>query len=973
MPAERPRAVLVKVGAVSTALAPEEIRSLRGQRTRDAFARELGVTPVTVYRWELPSDAPQARRPRGEVLRRLLKMAAEDSRSNALPVAEVAVAGVLDASDEAKVLPVLDLIFAARFDEAERLLMRMWMGSELKSPAGRCLAGAAMAQLRLIGFFDARGAFVALEPALREADAGTLPPLVEVHVRVAASLLFSSFDGQLFHVGRVNEQIQRAEPLLRSLDGTDLQFLLWVGLAASALQAGGREWGISALVRLQGLADEVRTCVARLVAAEMRGHEAFFIGRSEEGIQRMLAVARDAERAGYASGAARCLSLSAIYMAESLYEPEPILEVARSARMLHQRAHLSVGIHSLFGAQPEAEALIRLGRFSEAEGVLREALEDSSRVSWAPQMLKGSVVQLALLRGEHDLIPLLTQRLRAFGTRAQRALADVLDCARDVWRGTGSLELLEAADAALLSFEEERQSKGDLLSLYSLEVRVRRAAPASLRELRRLLEAELAAALHPMWGAQLRRLLGICAFREACFSEASGLLEAALAMFRMAGSRPDVAVTELWLARLLSKLGDKDAAEERVCRERQCVELGLVVPEEVLVVEAPPVAQQRLVAREELWAVPLERLAARGLNPRLLLRELVAVLRQFLPGHPLRLEVLGEDGRWVGLIDSEAEGRARVFEWFELTQGPRTCYRLGVGAPLPEVAPSFIRALVSIANLSLENAHLRGAGRPTRSLEGEKVVVLPEVIAVSPPMRRLREELARLSDSSATVLLMGESGVGKEVIARALHQSSRRRGGPYVTFNCAGVPQGLFEAQLFGYRRGAFTGATADSSGVVRAADGGTLFLDEVGELPLELQPKLLRLIENREVLPLGEAKQQRVNVRLVAATNRDLAARVRDGAFREDLYYRLNVVPLRIPPLRDRLEDIAPLARHFLRQLVPHEAVVPELSSDALSLLHEHPWPGNVRELKNAIERVLAFSPMPALITARQLGRLSP
>jgi transcriptional regulator with PAS, ATPase and Fis domain len=234
-------------------------------------------------------------------------------------------------------------------------------------------------------------------------------------------------------------------------------------------------------------------------------------------------------------------------------------------------------------------------------------------------------------------------------------------------------------------------------------------------------------------------------------------------------------------------------------------------------------------------------------------------------------------------------------------------------------------------------------------------------------MRALRTELVRLAGSRSTVIITGESGVGKELVARAIHDLSERRGRPYVAFNCAAVPRDLFEGQLFGYRRGAFTGAVSDHPGVIRAASGGTLFLDEIGELPIDIQPKLLRFLENSEVFPLGERRPLHVDVRIVAATHRDLGALVHEGRFRDDLYYRLHVVPLFVPPLRERREDIPVLARHFVREL-SRQGEPPVLAPDAIAALVGHPWPGNVRELRNAIERALAFSPAPEVLRAEHL-----
>jgi DNA-binding NtrC family response regulator len=235
-------------------------------------------------------------------------------------------------------------------------------------------------------------------------------------------------------------------------------------------------------------------------------------------------------------------------------------------------------------------------------------------------------------------------------------------------------------------------------------------------------------------------------------------------------------------------------------------------------------------------------------------------------------------------------------------------------------------------------------------------------------MRKLRAELVRLGTSRATVIISGESGSGKEVVARAIHALSQRAQGSYVPFNCASVPRDLFEGQLFGYRRGAFTGASSDHPGVIRAADGGTLFLDEIAELPLDVQPKLLRFLENAEVFPLGGQRPVKVDVRVLAASHRDLMGLVREGRFREDLYYRMQVVPIHVPPLRERPEDIPALARHFVRDLTPAGQEPPVLAPDALARLMAHDWRGNVRELRNVIERSLAFSPAPDVLQLRHL-----
>jgi transcriptional regulator with PAS, ATPase and Fis domain len=232
----------------------------------------------------------------------------------------------------------------------------------------------------------------------------------------------------------------------------------------------------------------------------------------------------------------------------------------------------------------------------------------------------------------------------------------------------------------------------------------------------------------------------------------------------------------------------------------------------------------------------------------------------------------------------------------------------------------------------------------------------------------LKREIGQLSKSNATILITGESGSGKEIVARGVHELSSRADKAYVALNCASVPRDVFEGQLFGYKKGAFTGAVSDNPGVIRSADGGTLFLDEVAELPLDTQPKLLRFLENNEIFPVGEQKPRRVDVRVLAATHQNLDRCVREGRFREDLYYRLNVVPLSVPPLRERVQDVVPLARAFIERLVPEGQDRPELGVDATAALEGHTWPGNVRELRNVIERAMAYAPVPAVLRAEHL-----
>jgi two-component system response regulator AtoC len=233
------------------------------------------------------------------------------------------------------------------------------------------------------------------------------------------------------------------------------------------------------------------------------------------------------------------------------------------------------------------------------------------------------------------------------------------------------------------------------------------------------------------------------------------------------------------------------------------------------------------------------------------------------------------------------------------------------------------------------------------------------IVAASEAMRAVLRQLGKVAPQKTTVLLTGESGTGKELVARALHDLSPRAGLPFVAVNCGAIPAALLESELFGHARGAFTDAVRAKKGLFAEADGGTLFLDEIGELPLPLQVKLLRALQEEEVRPVGENRPVRVDVRVVAATARDLARDVEAGQFREDLYWRLNVVGVRLPPLRERAEDVEPLARHFLSRFAPLRPELPalELAPEALEALRAHRWPGNVRELQHALERAVVLA----------------
>jgi len=242
---------------------------------------------------------------------------------------------------------------------------------------------------------------------------------------------------------------------------------------------------------------------------------------------------------------------------------------------------------------------------------------------------------------------------------------------------------------------------------------------------------------------------------------------------------------------------------------------------------------------------------------------------------------------------------------------------------------------------------------PPRPKEGGEAMPL---IGRSPAMQEIYRSLARLMQTDLTVMIEGESGTGKELVAKALHQFGRRRNGPFVAINMAAIPRDLIEAELFGHEKGAFTGATARSSGRFEQAEGGTLFLDEIGDMPMDAQTRLLRVLQEGEYTMVGGRRPIKTDVRIIAATHRDLGQLIRQGLFREDLFYRLNVVPIRLPPLRERLDDLPDLVMHFLGAERPEDEPPKDVAPEALELMRRYGWPGNVRELENLVRRLTAL-----------------
>jgi DNA-binding NtrC family response regulator/tetratricopeptide (TPR) repeat protein len=452
-----------------------------------------------------------------------------------------------------------------------------------------------------------------------------------------------------------------------------------------------------------------------------------------------------------------------------------------------------------------------------------------------------------------------------------------------------------------------------------------------------------------------------------------------------ASAQPERAREQLGLAvHTFSELGAKlDLARA----EESVEELESQTPEEQQV--EPPAPAQLLTLR----------LAEAVASRELLLRELAAVVHQETRAARILVAEAGEEGHMkvvvaYGYDTSELAAAAAALdrattdeerERYALEQDARLVALRPTSAPpatlliapralstLPGGTP--FEPLLKVVELGMDVCALRarartGAGpQAPDSLAGASL--MPGFIHSSPAMTRLVEEVHKIRSSDVTVLITGESGTGKELVARAIHALSSRRGKVFIPFNCTAVPKELSEGYLFGYRRGAFTGAVSDSAGVIRTAAGGTLFLDEVGDLPLDVQPKLLRFLQEGEIQPLGEQRPQKVDVRIIAATNTDLEGMVADGRFREDLYYRLNVIRLRVPPLRERRSEIPTIVSYYINHYSAKFGRRDiQITPQTLDLLMVCDWPGNVRQLTNEIQRIIARAEDGTVITPDHLS----
>jgi DNA-binding NtrC family response regulator/tetratricopeptide (TPR) repeat protein len=635
------------------------------------------------------------------------------------------------------------------------------------------------------------------------------------------------------------------------------------------------------------------------------------------------------------------------------------------------------------------QILVRLGQLERAEKILHRALQARGQTQF--NEITGAVfdtlAQIALMRGDYESAgDNLRQAGEAYGGYgAQTGLwyewsIRVLEAKLAARRGATDEALRLANEIAASNAAPPAEAiQADLIACEAL-LNAGRGDDAAVR-LDHVAPRIDARAMPGAWG-ELLRLRGALHASAGRLSEAYHDIAQSASVFELVGEGYQGALSHLALGRLASRVGARPQAEHQFKRAASLFEsLGAArdLSETQSASEKLPVAEssETVVASIDADDAIVRRLVDAAAFPELLGHETASAARDSLDAECAVVFVAPDEGdirlvAWTGgdaerarSIAARALGRSHGTESVvsEPTgrhlDGPRYVAVLSRRA----VADAARRRLKMIALVAAQGFDLCAARQrpaaPAEIVHEQRLEpLLPGFLCASPAMMRVVEQIQRLQGNELTVLITGESGTGKELVARAIHVGSLRSSAVFLPYNCTTTTRELADSQLFGHRRGSFTGAMNDQLGLVRTAAGGTLFLDEIGDLPLDVQPKLLRFLEQGEIMPLGETRPQRVDVRVIAATNADLEQRVAEGKFREDLYYRLTVIRIVIPPLRDRREEIPHLTSLFLRE-ASERLAKPDvfLTPETLELLAQYWWPGNVRQLRNEIQRLVALS----------------
>ncbi len=787
---------------------------------------------------------------------------------------------------------------------------------------------------------------------------------------------------------------------------------LAIGLAHYELARCYRQVGDTATVR-EHLA---RAASALHAAGDQRAlalvHSLSGVALAQEGrLEEALSALRQAERLAGLAGADDVLATvcgNQANVAMMQHRHEQALALAERSVALQEQAGSphgrAVALASL------GQICVRVGNLRRAEEVLTRALEIASPESFRRETTGAvfdTLAQIHLIRGAYDAaeacLAKASEAYGEYGLQASRWYewsVRVLEARLALRRG-------DLDRAAALADEVARSPAAP--APYALQAEL--IAAEALLAADRL--AEAAARLNGMtgrlrprelpgtWG-ELLRLRGRAHARLGRTSDAYHDLGQSVNVFELLGERYQAGLSYLALGELAASAGARSKAL-RYLQEATAIFEALGAAPDLAAARATA-AQVPVAGTGEYVGVQpdgegaiVRRLVDAAALPELLAREAVQVVQEACdaeaavlfvatPAGELRLVAFtGCDRQTARAVSAAAirgvEPRPATLLVDPLgsdQDGPRYLGAVST-RPFSSLAVQRFHMLAAIARQGFELCQVRDRGAvPVVSSEERTLEPLfPGFICASPAMLRVAEQIRRLQTNDLTVLITGESGTGKDLVARAIHSGSLRRDAVFLPYNCTSATRELADSQLFGHRRGSFTGAVSDQPGVLRSAAGGTIFLDEIADLPLDIQPKLLRFLEQGEILPVGETRPIRVDVRVIAATNADLEQRVAEGRFREDLFYRLSVIHIHVPPLRERREEIPHLASYFLREACDRLAKPGlSLSPATLELFDAYAWPGNVRQLRNEIQRAVALAPPggsiePEHLSPQLVGRL--
>jgi hydrogenase-4 transcriptional activator len=773
-----------------------------------------------------------------------------------------------------------------------------------------------------------------------------------------------------------------------------------IGLSHYELALCYRQVGDAAIVR-----DHLAAAASALHAAGDRRylamvHSLLGVSLAQEGrLEESLVTMRHAERLATSAHAGDVLATingNQANVACMQHRYEEALALAERSVELQQESGTPHGLAIALASL--GQICVRVGDLGRAEETLNRALDVRSPMRFMRETSGGvfdTLAQIHLIRGQHEEAARALERSKeAYGgygaetTRWYYWGLRVLEARLTLRRGQARAALAMANDIA--SMERIPAVYAILGELIAIEALLATGASGECQE--RLEKVALRiqpGSMSGTWGEFLR-LRGRIRAADGRATDAYHDFGQSVSIFELLGERYQAGLSYLELGRLAATAGARSRASRYLTDAQRLFSLLGAAPELAeaeAALKAIPSAATGVYVGVQMDGddALVRRIVDASVMPALLAREGATALLEACDGHSAvvfvqtgmnQIKVLGAAGADAGSAQHLATAALRASHG---TAPGFIVESLGRGAAGPRLAVVSSMRQISVAvsqrfrmlctvlrqGFDLCEARERPGEVATTVMERQLEPLLPGFICASMPMQRVADQIQRLQGNDLTVLITGESGTGKDLVARAIHAGSLRHGRMFLPYNCTSATRELADSQLFGHRRGSFTGAVADQPGVLRTAVGGTLFLDEIGDLPLDVQPKLLRFLEQGEVLPVGETRPQTVDVRVVAATNADLEQRVAESKFREDLFYRLSVIRIHLPPLRERREEIAHLSTFFLRESSERLGKPGvRLSQETLDLFDAFPWPGNVRQLRNEVQRGVALAPSGGLIT---------